>query len=154
MDWEAEKNKMQREFDNALSNAVALWALADKLLMPTLQNRIVDWIHWGRVKAKIVPTAVLNDVYRCTGPGSQLRRLFVENCARGVPNEWYLKHPEQFPQEMLLELATYFSVNFSVKGQAEEKESFHVKVMKLFPNDVKQAQLTPSRMETHESSRG
>ncbi|TVY13745.1 hypothetical protein LARI1_G008201 [Lachnellula arida] len=120
--------RVDMEVDNKLAfpSAVSVWALADKLLLPGLQNEVVDWIFRVREEACICPTSCLKHAYACTGAGSLLRQLFVSHTARMMSSQSYEKIPEQFPQEFLVDLAAYFSENFVALKDQELKENFHV----------------------------
>lgn len=91
---------------------VQLWVLSDKLLISQLQTEAIRELFAESERQKSVPTATLNCVYNNTRLGSPLRRLFLQRYARETGpqmSEWYLAPPEQFPKEMMLELATYYS---------------------------------------------
>ena len=90
-----------------------LWVLADKLLIPRLQNAAAQEIATQRFNSGKIPTWSLNYVYENTGRGSPLRRLFIRLCApalcdRQLP-DFYTRHPDKFTKEMLLELADFLT---------------------------------------------
>jgi hypothetical protein len=92
----------------ALSN---LWVLADKLLIPRLQNLAINSMEKSRQKLKIVATrpANLNYIYSNTSLESPLRRLVVHQCAANLDIAWFSKEGDQFPKKMLLDIITYLS---------------------------------------------
>jgi hypothetical protein len=84
---------------------VELWVLADKLLIPTLQNVVIRELERLRKRFKTTSTRCLHYVYEKTGPGSQLRNLFLSWCAFNMASTRFEEKPDHFPKEMLLELA-------------------------------------------------
>jgi len=84
---------------------VELWVLADKLLIPRLQNEALREIHKMAESEKKTPTRFSKYVYKNTAPGSQLRRYFVDRCAWTLNCKWIATHPRQFPNEFWVELA-------------------------------------------------
>jgi hypothetical protein len=84
---------------------VELWVLADKLLIPSLQNVVIQELERLRKKFKSTSIRCLPSVYEKMGPDSQLRKLFVSWCAFNVASTRFEEKPDHFPQEMLLELA-------------------------------------------------
>ncbi|TVY89926.1 hypothetical protein LAWI1_G004842 [Lachnellula willkommii] len=58
-------------------NLAALYVLADRLAMPSLQNLVLETIEDISVKSDTIPNTCLHYVYENTSKGSQLRRFFV-----------------------------------------------------------------------------
>jgi hypothetical protein len=92
---------------------VELWVLADKLLIPSLQNDVIQALEKLRAQHKTTGTKCLHYVYDKTGPGSPLRRLFVHQCAFNVASDWFSQKPGHFPQEMLIDLVQLLSESSS-----------------------------------------
>jgi hypothetical protein len=92
---------------------IKLWILADKLLIPELQNLVIDRIDDIREVTEAIPTDCLHSVYSNTSAGSPLRRWFVHQCATQLEPDWFIEHPEDFPHEMLIDLAAVWSRNMS-----------------------------------------
>jgi hypothetical protein len=92
----------------ALSN---LWVLADKLLIPRLQNWVINSIEKIRKKLNMVATwpTNLNYIYSNTTPESPLRWLIVRlhQCTINLAIGSYSRHGNQFPREMLLDIVTF-----------------------------------------------
>jgi hypothetical protein len=130
-DPHANPEDLNTAYESVIHLAVQTWALADRLILPALQNQVVNWIYWCRQEVDIVPIFAFNEVYELTGPGSALRSLFVSFCARFMPCGRYLEEPDRFPPEMMLELASYFAGNCFLKEELEEAENFHVDVIDL-----------------------
>ncbi|TVY34944.1 hypothetical protein LSUB1_G007432 [Lachnellula subtilissima] len=106
--------------------AVSLWALADKLLLPGLQNEVVDWINHVCREEGYAPTHCLKQFYDCTGAGSLLRKLFISQTAHYMPSNWYTTEAKHFPQDFLVDLAEYFSTEFVAKHTCEARETFYI----------------------------
>jgi hypothetical protein len=105
---------------------VQLWVLADKLLIPELQNLVIDKIDEIREVTETVPTSVLNYVYEKTSAGSPLRHWFFHQCTTQLEPEWFTEHPEHFPQEMLIELAAFWSRNMSEKTKVKLMDEVNI----------------------------
>jgi hypothetical protein len=99
----------------ALSN---LWVLADKLLIPRLQNLVINSIEKIRKKLNMVATwpTNLNYIYSNTTPESPLRRLIVHHCATNLAIGSFSTHGNQFPKEMLLDIITFLSTSHSTRS--------------------------------------
>jgi hypothetical protein len=75
------------EFDemidgNPRSPCIAsLWVLADKLLIPRLQNAAMSGLFQLRRHTKVVPTHALRYVFENTPQGSPLHRFILHQCA-------------------------------------------------------------------------
>lgn len=93
----------KRQEDMALCQ---LWVLADKLLVPQLQNQTIRTMVDLRVKTNIIPTLSLEYIWANTSPGNPLRRLLVHQCATLAPS-CYFNYSTRYPQEMLIELAEF-----------------------------------------------
>jgi hypothetical protein len=93
------------EKSNADQWLVELWVLADKLLIPSLQNVVIRELERLRKRFRTTSTRCLHYVYEKTGPGSQLRNLFISWCAFNMVSTRFEEKPDHFPKEMLLELA-------------------------------------------------
>jgi hypothetical protein len=88
---------------------VKLWILADKLLIPQLQNMALDVLDKGGLKTGIMARECLAYVCASTSRESGLRRWFIHRCAFQLDSTEFLKHPKRFPPEMLLEIVTTLS---------------------------------------------
>lgn len=129
--------------EEPLSLAVSVWALADKLLLPALQNEAVDWIERVCNEAEICPNICVGRVYECTGAGSLLRQFFVSHTAHYMPSHFYKEDSKDYPKEFLVDLAAYFGDNFVARKARESKEDFHVQV-RLYPLHIR-SKLTTGR---------
>ncbi len=88
---------------------VKLWVLADKILIPQLQNMTLDVLD-ERVKSKFaIDSKFLAYICVNTSKDSGLRRWFVHRCAFRLESSEFLKHPERYPKDMLLEVVTILS---------------------------------------------
>ncbi|KAE8446885.1 hypothetical protein EG329_011516 [Mollisiaceae sp. DMI_Dod_QoI] len=93
------------KFDQAEAmTLVQLWVLADKLLMPKLQNMLIREIDKARKTTKIIPTCCFQYVWENTAEESPLRILFIHECAMHIDSGWNKKLLSTFPHEMLQEL--------------------------------------------------
>jgi hypothetical protein len=105
---------------------VQLWILADKLIIPELQNLVIKKIDEICEVTEIIPTAVLDSVYEKTSVESPLRRWFFYQCSTQLESDWFTEHPEHFPQEMLIDMAVFWSRNMSEQTKIGLMENFTI----------------------------
>jgi hypothetical protein len=105
---------------------IQLWILAGRLLVPELQNLVIDKIDDIREVTQAIPTDCLDYVYKNTSAGSPLRRWFVHQCATQLEPEWFTEHPEHFPQEMLIKLVAIWSRHMSEGTKTELMEEANI----------------------------
>jgi hypothetical protein len=98
-----------------------LWVLADKLLIPRLQNAVLRYLIQIRDLAKIVPTSTISYVYMNTAPSSPLRRFVADYCASKLGIERLQASPETFLKEMLLDLAIVWGTALSTRKRTALK---------------------------------
>lgn len=98
-----------------------LWVLAERMLMPSLQNACVREIEKQRLRFKATSTSVIPFVYERTADDSPLRRLFVSQCAFNVDKERFWEKPDHFPKQMLLDLVR--ALNGAVGQEGRRKGS-------------------------------
>jgi hypothetical protein len=82
-----------------------LWVLADRLLIPRLQNEVVHELHAHLIRTEMVPTSSLNYLYENTLNGSPIRRLLLYHCAAGLSATNLASLCRELPKKMILELA-------------------------------------------------
>ncbi|KAH9222817.1 hypothetical protein DL95DRAFT_518352 [Leptodontidium sp. 2 PMI_412] len=90
----------------ALSGYCRIWVLADRLLMPTLQNHVAAEIIKHPNTSKI-STIDISWTYDNTAPDSMLRKLLVDICAFGRMDAARLQDgkEDEFPPRFLLDVA-------------------------------------------------
>jgi hypothetical protein len=116
----SERNITTRaNFKTNTQSLAELWVLADRLLIPALQNQTIRELESMRKEHRISPTTCVLYIYKNTSPGSLLRRWILTVCAFNVPQDWLIENPDQFPKKMLLELATLLVSIFPAKAQAD-----------------------------------
>lgn len=86
-----------------------LWGLADKLLIPKLQNMAIAGFHGTKMESATVPVSCIKYIYNNAAAGSPLRLLVVDYCACFSGSGEYARTPERFPHEMLVDLVTKFA---------------------------------------------
>jgi hypothetical protein len=84
------------------------WVLADKLLLPQLQNQVLDRLHEVCEAVGRLPLGCFHYAYSNTPPGSPLRQWCVYRCALLLDENWFADHPDRFPHEILVELIVFF----------------------------------------------
>lgn len=94
--------------DKATSNLYKLWVLAEKLLVLTLQNLIIDTIEMLRPKHNTVSTPSAQYIWSNATADSPLRRLFLQQCVWHLKGDVFRSSPDLFPKEMLSELCYLF----------------------------------------------
>jgi hypothetical protein len=98
--------ELQQEID-----FIHFWVLADRLLIPSLQNAIVRELEimWNLRTDRAVDVSWVPFVYEHTSVDSPLRALTLDHCAYGLHSDMFLEDPAAFPHEMLLDLARLMS---------------------------------------------
>ena len=87
-------------------NLWKLWVLAEKLLIPRLQNQVIDRIEATRDEFNVIYPYSVKYVWENTASDSPLRRLFIRHCAWVVDGSWFRSHPEELPHEALIEICS------------------------------------------------
>lgn len=113
----AKDHDRKKEEDMAL---VELWVLAEKLRMPQLQNDVIRKIEHIAKATKKVNTKCFSFVYANTVPESPLRRLFLAHCAYHLRPGAFADSSDDYPKEMLIELATLYSSSFPKREKDRE----------------------------------
>jgi hypothetical protein len=85
-----------------------LWVLADKLLLPQLQNQVLDRLQEIWEAAQRIDTRCIRYVNNNTPPGSPLRRWYAHKCASSLDENWLEDHSDQYPHKLLIELILFF----------------------------------------------
>jgi hypothetical protein len=91
---------------NAAPNLCKLWVLAEKLLIPRLQNQVIDRIEATRDEFNVIYPYSVKYVWENTASDSPLRRLFIRHCAWVLDGSWFRSHPEELPHEALIEICS------------------------------------------------
>jgi hypothetical protein len=116
-DIECPDDKNDPEIEKLLAaqdlDLVQLWVVADKLLIRPLQNAVIAVLEdfWEQPYARRArrPTSWIQYVYDHTSVGSPLRDFAVDVCAYNVTPEGFAKAPDDFPKEVLLDMAIVLS---------------------------------------------
>lgn len=92
---------------------VQLWIVADKLLIRPLQNAVIAVLEefWEEpfVRQGGPTTSWIPYVYDHTSVGSPLRDFAADVCAYKVGSERFAEAPDDFPKEVLLDMAIVLS---------------------------------------------
>lgn len=114
------QQEMQQEID-----FIHFWVLADRLLIPSLQNAIVRKLEimWHLPTDRALNTGWVPFVYKHTSVGSPLRSLTLDHCAYGLHSNMFLEDPAAFPHEMLLDLARLMSSGINPTTAYEKDEN-------------------------------
>lgn len=89
---------------------IHLWVLAEKLMVPRLQNITINAIEKFRKSSLTLPLNEFDYVYENTDTGSPLRRILVEQCIRFLEKD-VLKDTEMnkpLPRDMLVDINCAF----------------------------------------------
>lgn len=93
---------------------IQLWVLADKLLIPRLQNDILREIKRFQEDEAIIPITGLGYAYKHSSKDSVLRKFLLDLCACYMDPKKYSTEPDYFPKEMLLELVEMYATKLDV----------------------------------------
>ena len=110
-----------------------LWILADKLLVPQLQNRALLLFEDHHVKHGCIPIGLCINVWSNTGDDCGLRRYLTNILVRQLPKEVYKnkKHQQYFTKEILLDVAFLARDILGVGGKVSQFpaiETFYVEI--------------------------
>ncbi|TVY35538.1 hypothetical protein LOCC1_G005519 [Lachnellula occidentalis] len=94
---------------------IQLHMLADKLLIPLLQNSIIPVTHQHVHQNELQLLYTLEYVYEETEAGSLLRRFILHLCACYMAPSTYSNFANDVPKEMLLELAAAYGTKFEIE---------------------------------------
>lgn len=83
---------------------VGLWILAEKFLIPQLQNHVIRKVYELNHEANTIPLHCLNYVWENTPPGSPLRLFLLHLFASRARIDLYSKCPDSYPKEMLADI--------------------------------------------------
>ncbi|CZR51124.1 uncharacterized protein PAC_00999 [Phialocephala subalpina] len=112
---------------------VELWVLADKLLVPKLQNAIVEEMQRIRLQIHHLPSGCYMVAYEKTQDGSPLRKFLVDGCAGSSVPQGLLKGlTNALPKDMLMDLflaAKAAIVNSARKEMRPEQDMARYKVL-------------------------
>lgn len=85
--------EFEDKVDAQQTRLTGLWVLADKLLLPKLQNLALYAIDRTRIKTARSPTHCFDRIWEGTATDSPLRRYMVDICARRLAVGWLAKVP-------------------------------------------------------------
>lgn len=93
-----------------------LWILADRILVPKLQNQIIRQLDERRVLEKRLPSSSFNFVYEHTTEGSLLRKYIVD-----TRDYFTIRTVENYPKELLVSLVNAFGDEHRSGGRGLRK---------------------------------
>jgi hypothetical protein len=94
---------------------VRLWILGDYLLIPQLQNYVIDSLFVVMKQFQLTPIHGLRYIYEHTSTDSKLRLLFLHRCCFCMASSEFKAYSEEFPNEMLIEVATLTGASSEAK---------------------------------------
>jgi hypothetical protein len=97
--WE----KAWAERDSVYLNVTQLYILAERFIIPRLQNYIMDSLI--DMSTKSWSTAWMATAYGGTTPNSPLRRFVVDMLLFQVPQAWKKSHADDLPRDLLVDFA-------------------------------------------------
>ncbi|KAE8446893.1 hypothetical protein EG329_011524 [Mollisiaceae sp. DMI_Dod_QoI] len=111
---------------------VKLWVLADKLLMPALQNAIIGALEASRrEKSTTVSAKLIGYVCENTGRDSPLRRYMVAQYAGHVHSEWLIAHDGQVPAEFLADMVVLYKSKIDSRTKISLQPGNNMSVYKV-----------------------
>jgi hypothetical protein len=88
---------------------VGLWVLGDRFCVTKLQDSVIRHMMKISGTCGLMTASCINDIYENTMPGSQLRRMAVNQRAWKAGSSELVKEGESLPHEMLVDLITLYS---------------------------------------------
>jgi hypothetical protein len=114
-------------FDSG-DNLARLWVLAERFLIPRLQNLAIDRLEEKRTEYKCVGLSALQHVWDNTTHGSPLRRLFIHQCVWNLNPDAYHSSINKFPKQVLAEICFLLRENAKSNTKySRNMADFHVK---------------------------
>ncbi|KAF8866003.1 hypothetical protein BDZ45DRAFT_735952 [Acephala macrosclerotiorum] len=123
IEYPNKRTRLQNEMDDQDMDLACLWVLAERLMIPRLQNVAMRLLHQRRENCswEIHDTKVFRKctslyqpsshwilyVFDNTNSRSDLRRFAVHQAVFFLDAETFEKFPDRFPKELLLDLARY-----------------------------------------------
>lgn len=111
----------EQEESPSATTLIRLWLLADRFLIPRLQNEVLAAVDKLRCSQTQRPGGPYHSVYNNTLPGSPLRRYLVQVWGSGTGAK--LEHLADFPPEMLFDMVNHMKPGNSTKSIRFSKES-------------------------------
>lgn len=90
------------------SDLVALWCLAEELLIPKLQDLVMDHLQEASTTCVSVLLLKVDQVYENTSDDSPLRRFFVQLGAWTLPSYHFNVNKPWYPKDFLIDVAIAF----------------------------------------------
>lgn len=92
--------------DNAAntSQLAALWVLADRLIIPRLQNLVIDILNEVAHSRKQTPLWDIPYIYEKTSESSVLRRWIIDRCVRRLTKAGFLEGQESFTRQSFVDV--------------------------------------------------
>jgi hypothetical protein len=106
-----------------------LWILADKLLIPAVQNIVMDKLGVMHTVDKLFAVSFVFSVeyvYQNTGGDSPLRQFLVEYLAWHLGPLEYSKLSSCFPKDFLVSLAIAYSTQLPEKARVTRQNAFDI----------------------------
>ncbi|KUJ22800.1 uncharacterized protein LY89DRAFT_728914 [Mollisia scopiformis] len=113
---------------------VKLWVLADKLVIPSLQNKVIDEIEETRRSTRKVAVYSLSYVCRNTSRDSPLRRLFLAQCAGHLKTSSFASDPLNYPQDFLIQLVMLLKDGMTPEVKERLRPRHDMSVFKVAEN--------------------
>jgi hypothetical protein len=105
-------------------NMVGLYILAERLIIPRLQNHIMLSLL-DMSEANTWSTAWMESAYQGTSTESPIRRFAVDMMLYQVHSDWKKEHEKHFPRELLID----YAVRATLCKDANGVEYSHTRVI-------------------------
>lgn len=131
------------EYPATSSHLVRLWVLADRMLVPKLQDDALEEFDKLRVEHRLrLSGGTIQYIYDNTVDGSPLRRYVVALEATGYKDmpEDFVDLPQFFPREMLVDMIKYLTKRPAtpwVKFAKKELRDYHVIQNDMVPSTIR-----------------
>ena len=90
---------------NIRNQLIYLWILADKLLIPRLQNMAIGKLYYILSEHSLISVQVTIHIWNSTRESSPLRCLCLDTWLKGDCSSFLKDHSENLPKEFLVELS-------------------------------------------------
>ena len=113
-----------------------LWVLADKLLIPSLQNGVVETFEcmWREGTDRAMCTTCATYVYEHTAEHSPLQKLVADHCAFDLNDDHVLKARHDYPKELLLDMVHCLQSPLKLEGRGVDPNDKLVSKVRVYAN--------------------
>ena len=128
--------------------SVELWILADRFMMPALQNCAIEALNQARIQGSSVSADLVKRIYDNTTEGSPLRAYIVDVFVKDTTGGLRDNDPPQFMVDVVNEMRALARASKKRKAEETPKWQPSAKHMKMYHVDFDRAHRRGSSQNT------